>query len=179
MDVIRSFQKYGTILLLAVAGGFCGSSLHEWTKVDSDVIRAKRYEVVGQSGKILRFLGPGRQTRKSRRGPLEECSLVFMDPDGVRRAQIGSRVGDYAPELLFMERRPVGKRNSGVFVPTAVQYRAGLQRRPIPNDAGPEGLASSFGCFSRRRAECAGRRIWRIAFVSGTGAGASLGARGQ
>jgi hypothetical protein len=82
----------------AIAGGFLGSTLHQWLRTGSNVIRAQRFEIVGSSGKILSYWGPDSDPQIPAATP-KGTLLVFIDPDGVRRFQLGSRAGDYGPEL--------------------------------------------------------------------------------
>jgi len=63
-------------------------------------IRAKRFEIVGPSGKILSYWGPDSDPQIPAATP-KGVLLVFMDPNGVRRCQVGAGVGNYSPELQF------------------------------------------------------------------------------
>lgn len=100
------------VAVIAAGAGFLGSVIHDWTRSRTvaaatspapDVVRAKRYEVVNGSGRVLSYWGPDSDPQipaKTGRGVL----MVFMDLNGTRRCQIGSRIGDYGPELLFYDK---------------------------------------------------------------------------
>ena len=88
------------VAVVALTGGFVGSAAHDWVKTTPATIRAKRFEVVTTSGKALSFWGPDADPQIPTATP-KGMLLVFMDPNGVRRCQIGSSIGDYGPELLF------------------------------------------------------------------------------
>jgi hypothetical protein len=124
MDVKKTVQRYAVVLLLAVAGGFLGSSFHEWIRADSEVVRAKRYEVIGASGKILSYWGPDSNPSLPAETP-KGIILVFLDADGVRRAQIGSGIGSYAPELLFYGREGRPENGAAGYSPEP-RFRIGL-----------------------------------------------------
>jgi hypothetical protein len=98
MSIRAGFQKNAMIAVVAVAGGYLGSVLHEWISANSGVLRAQRFEVVGSSGSVLSYWGPDSNPHIPAATP-KGALLVFMDTEGVRRFQLGSRVGDYAPEL--------------------------------------------------------------------------------
>lgn len=49
------------IAVVALAAGFLGSVVHDWVRGNAsslEVLRAKRYEVVNESGQVLSFWGP-------------------------------------------------------------------------------------------------------------------------
>jgi hypothetical protein len=100
MGLGPEIRKHVAVGMIAVFGGFFGSLLHGWMRPNLAAIRANRFEVVDTSGRVLSYWGPDRDPHipaATRKGIL----LVFLDPDGVRRCEIGSRSGDYGPELLF------------------------------------------------------------------------------
>jgi len=175
MDAIKGIQKYGAIFVIAIAGGFLGSSLHERVSADSDVVRAKRYEVIGQSGKVLSYWGPDSNPGLQSEIP-KGVLLVFMDPDGVRRAQIGSSIGNYAPELLFYGRQ--GPSEGGPRSPEP-RFRIGLGYNDDPLLTMLDGRARRvlLGAY-HGDAPSAQEDDWRIAFLSRTGAAAYLGTHG-
>jgi hypothetical protein len=100
MTLPRDLQRHAAVVVLATCGGYFGATIQEWTKAAPATIKARRFEVVGQAGNVLGYLGPASDTRVSdttQRGLL----LVFLDPSGVRRCQIGVSDGSYSPRLLF------------------------------------------------------------------------------
>src|SRR5512146_2721528 len=101
-SIRNGFVRNGFVAIIALAGGFLGSMLHQNLTSAPTVVRAERFEVVERSGRLAAYLGPDpdpKITDAKRRGTM----LVFLDRQGVRRCQIGSRVGDNAPELLFYD----------------------------------------------------------------------------
>jgi len=106
MNIGTGFQKNAMVAVVAVAGGYLGSVLHERISTNSGVLRAQRFEVVGSSGNILSYWGPDSNPQIPATTP-KGTILVFMDLHGVRRFQLGSRVGDYVPEFqLYGEDGP-------------------------------------------------------------------------
>jgi len=100
MSIRTALQTHAAVAVVAICGGFLGATLHDWMKSAPANIRAKRFEVVGPTGKILSYWGPDSDPQipaATNKGVL----LVFMDPNGVRRCQFGASVGNYGPELLF------------------------------------------------------------------------------
>jgi hypothetical protein len=105
MDVMHigaTVQRNTVVALVAVAGGFVGSVLHDLIKAKSTTVRAERFEVVESSGRLVSYWGPDADPHIPSTTP-KGAILVFVDPHGVRRCQIGSRVGDCGPELLFYD----------------------------------------------------------------------------
>jgi hypothetical protein len=88
------------VAVIALGGGFVGSMIHDWMRTGSKAIRAERFEVVGTSGNVLSVWGPDSDPKIPSETP-KGILLVFMDTNGKRRCQVGSSVGDYAPELNF------------------------------------------------------------------------------
>jgi hypothetical protein len=177
MDAIKCIQKYGAIFVIAVAGGFLGSSLHERVSPDSDVVRAKRYEVIGQSGKVLSYWGPDGDPRLQSGTP-KGVLLVFMDPNGVRRAQIGSSIGSYAPELLFYGEQGPSESRPRETSPEP-RFRIGLGYNDDPLLTMLDGRAQRvlLGAY-HGDAPSPQEDDWRIAFISRTGAAAYVGTNG-
>jgi hypothetical protein len=177
MDAIKTIQKYGTIFVIAVAGGFLGSSLHERVGTDSDVVRAKRYEVIGQSGKVLSYWDPDSNPRLQPETP-KGLLLVFMDPDGVRRAQIGSSIGSYAPELLFYGRQGPSESRPRES-PREPRLRIGLGYNDDPLLTMLDGSTRKvlLGAY-HGDAPSAQKDDWRITFMSQTGAAVYMGTHG-
>ena len=103
MDVMcigATVKRNIVVALVAVAGGFVGSALHDLIKAKPTTIRAERFEVVESSGRLISYWGPDADPNIPSTAP-KGTLLVFLDPHGVRRCQIGSSVGDYSPKLLF------------------------------------------------------------------------------
>ena len=100
------------VAAIALVAGFLGSLMHDWMRGGTvataasstpEVLRAKRFEVLSASGQTLSYWGPDSDPHipaSTPRGVL----LVFMDTKGTRRSQIGSRIGDFGPELLFYDK---------------------------------------------------------------------------
>lgn len=111
MKIWTFIEKVG-VAVIALAGGFLGGAIHDWVRGGSvraatssapEVLRAKRFEVISASGQTLSYWGPDSDRHipaSTPRGVL----LVFMDAKGTRRCQIGSRIGDFGPELLFYDK---------------------------------------------------------------------------
>jgi hypothetical protein len=100
MGFSAAFQKNVIVAVVALGGGFAGSMIHDWMRKGSKAIRAERFEVVGTSGNVLSVWGPDSDPKIPVETP-KGILLVFMDANGKRRCQVGSSVGDYAPELNF------------------------------------------------------------------------------
>ena len=95
-----SIGRNVVIVVIAVVGGYLGSALHDLMKPGPTTVRAGRFEVIDPSGRLVSYWGPDANLRilvETLKGTL----LVFMDLHGVRRCQIGARVGDNGPELVF------------------------------------------------------------------------------
>ncbi len=100
------------VAVIAVVAGLLGGVIHDLMRggpvtaaasSTPDVLRAKRFEVISASGQTLSYWGPDSDPHipaSTPRGVL----LVFMDVKGTRRCQIGSRIGDFGPELLFYDK---------------------------------------------------------------------------
>jgi hypothetical protein len=108
MNLRAAILKNVGVSLLAAGAGFLGSVIHDrgvihfWTRDSHEVFRAQRFEVVDHSGALLSYWGPDSNPQipvSTPRGVI----LVFIDPKGVRRCEIGSRVGDFGPELKFYD----------------------------------------------------------------------------
>lgn len=143
MGINAAVQKNVLVAVIALGGGFVGSMIHDGMRTGSKAIRAERFEVVGTSDKVLGVWGPDSDPRipdDTQKGIL----LVFMDTNGKRRCQIGSRVGDYAPELDFYGSDSVERVNLGLaagedpilMLRNAVTWRVMLGA--IPGDASRE-----------------------------------------
>lgn len=96
-----------SIAAIALAAGFVGSVLHDWVRGHPaspvEVVRAKRYEVVNESGGVLSFWGPDNDPRIPTTTP-KGTLLVFMDVRGQRGVEFGSRTGDKGPTLNFFDK---------------------------------------------------------------------------
>ena len=98
MHIGTTIKRNIVVGIVAVAGGFVGSALHDRIRPRATTIRAERFEVVEPSGRLASYWGSDADPNiKTQKGTL----LIFLDPHGVRRCQIGSRASDYSPELLF------------------------------------------------------------------------------
>jgi hypothetical protein len=100
--ISAAIRKNAVVAVVALTGGFVGSAVRDWVKSNSDTIQAKRFEVVAATGKVLSFWGPDADPQIPAATP-KGVLLVFKDLNGTRRCQIGSRLGDYGPELLFYD----------------------------------------------------------------------------
>jgi hypothetical protein len=97
---LRSKLKKGIPTLLALGAGYAGAVLHTWlnqTKA-SATIRATRFELVDPSGKTIAFWTPNPAVRT---GGDAGAVMVFADPRGVRRCELGMSGGNSAPFLRF------------------------------------------------------------------------------
>jgi hypothetical protein len=113
MSLIRTaIWEKTSIAVIALAGGFFGSVLHDWVRGPAaslaasaplEVLRAKRYEVVNESGRVLSFWGPDNDPSIPAMTP-KGTLLVFMNAKGQRGIQFGSRTGDKGPTLQFFDR---------------------------------------------------------------------------
>jgi hypothetical protein len=106
MDVMHigaSVSHNIIVAIIAVGGGFVGGLLHDLIQPKPSTLRAERFEVVDRSGRIASYWGPDADPQIPNTTP-RGTLLVFSDPHGVRRCQIGSRAGDTGPELLFFGR---------------------------------------------------------------------------
>jgi hypothetical protein len=86
--------------IVAVAGGFFGSVLHDLIGAKPTTVRAERFEVIERSGRVLSYWGADADRNippTTPRGTL----LVFFDSHAVRRLQLGAATGNHSPELLF------------------------------------------------------------------------------
>lgn len=86
------------VAIIAVAGGFLGSVLHDLITPKLTTVRAERFEVVEPSGRVLSYWGPDADRNippATPRGTL----LVFLDSHAVRRLQLGAVAGNYSPHL--------------------------------------------------------------------------------
>ena len=88
------------VVAIAVVSGYLGSALHDLMKPRPTTVRAGRFEVTDPSGRLVSYWGPDVNPQIPAETP-KGALLVFMDPHGVRRCQIGARVGDNGPELVF------------------------------------------------------------------------------
>ena len=100
MNLRTAILKNVGVAAIAIAAGFFGSVIHDWTRVKHDVVRARRFEVVNGSGTIMSYWGPDANPQIPAATP-KGVILVFIDPNGVRRCEIGSSPGDFGPELKF------------------------------------------------------------------------------
>lgn len=175
---LKSIQKNSVILLIAIAGGFLGGNMRDTISTRSEVVRAKRYEVIGASGKVLSYWGPDSDPLIPGATP-KGMLLVFLDPDGVRRAQIGGSVGDYAPQLLFYAKGTPSEDGRGRF-PVEPRLNVGLGHTgdaflTMRDDKGVRVLlGADSGDVSNTQED-----DWRLAFISRTGAVAYLGTHGE
>lgn len=87
--------RHAVVVCLAIACGYFGATVRDWTKGAQAVVHARRFEVVDQTGKMRAYLGADSDTG------LGDIVLVFLEPDGLRRSQLGVRSGTYRPHLLF------------------------------------------------------------------------------
>jgi hypothetical protein len=102
MRLSAAIGRNAAVAVVAATGGFVGGAVHDWGKTAPDEIRAKRFEVVTTSGRVLSFWGPDADPQIPAATP-KGVLMVFLDPNGVRRCQIGSSIGDYGPEILFYD----------------------------------------------------------------------------
>ena len=102
MRISAAIGKNAVVAVVALTSGFIGSAVHDWVRTAPDTIQAQRFEVVTSSKKVLSFWGPDADPQIPAATP-KGVLLVFMDLNGTRRCQIGSRLGDYGPELLFYD----------------------------------------------------------------------------
>ena len=51
-------KRHLVVAIIAIAGGFSGSVLHDLISAKSTTVRAERFEVVGRSGRVLSYWGP-------------------------------------------------------------------------------------------------------------------------
>jgi hypothetical protein len=116
MNIRTLIERNAIVALVAVGGGYFGSVLHGWIGAAPDTIRAKRFEVVSTSGKTLSFWGPDSDPQIPAATP-KGTLLVFMDPNGVRRVQFGTRTGDHGPELLFYDNEGPSEINPRQYLP--------------------------------------------------------------
>jgi hypothetical protein len=113
MNLIRTaILEKTSIAVIALAAGFLGSVLHDWVRGHTtstvavapfEVLRAKRYEVVNESGGVLSFWGPDNDPSIPAATP-KGTLLVFMNAKGQRGVEFGSRTGDKGPTLEFFDR---------------------------------------------------------------------------
>jgi hypothetical protein len=177
MDARSRLFRYGTMLLLAIAGGFCGSVLHDWVKGQTDVVRARRYEVLGPAGKVLSYWGPDDSPR-IQPGTPKGIILVFVDPSGVRRAQFGTGLGSYVPELLFFGKEGL-LRNGPPEISPEPRFSVGLgyDEDPFLTMRSRNGWRVLLGA-AHGDAPSPGDDDWGISFVTRTGANAYVGTHG-
>jgi hypothetical protein len=112
MNLRTATIEKASVAVIALVAGLLGGVIHDWMRGGTvepaasstpDVLRAKRFEVISASGQTLSYWGPDSDPHipaSTPRGVL----LVFMDVKGTRRCQIGSRIGDFGPELLFYDK---------------------------------------------------------------------------
>ena len=104
MSIIGSaVKRYLVVAIIAVAGGFLGSVLHDLSTAKPTTVRAERFEVVERSGRVLSYWGPDADRNippATPRGTL----LVFFDSHAVRRLQLGAVTGNYSPHLRFYDK---------------------------------------------------------------------------
>src|SRR5260370_1764787 len=113
MNLIRTaILEKTSIAVIEIADGFLGSVLHDWVRgrtaspaasAPLEVLRAKRYEVVNDSGGVLSFWGPDNDPSIPAMTP-KGTLLVFMNAKGQRGVEFGSRTGDKGPTLEFVDR---------------------------------------------------------------------------
>jgi len=102
MHIGAVIKRNAMVALLAVTGGYLGGVLHDIQSRNRTTIRAERFEVIEPSGRVASYWGPDADPQIPNTTP-HGTLLVFIDSQGVRRCQIGSRVGDHGPELLFYD----------------------------------------------------------------------------
>jgi hypothetical protein len=105
--------------------------------------------------------------------------LVFLDADGVRRAQIGSGIGSYAPELLFYGKEGPPEDDGAAGYSPEPRFRIGLGYNEDPFLTMRDRRASRV-ILGAYHGDAPGPEEddWRIAFPSTTGAGAYMGTHG-
>lgn len=103
MKLKDAFWRDLRVASIAIAAGFLGSVIHDWMPNRHQIIRAKRFEGINESGTLVSFWGPDENPQIPKETP-RGVLLVFIDPSGVRRCQIGSRIGDFGPELEFYDK---------------------------------------------------------------------------
>jgi hypothetical protein len=99
IGIKTAIKKNAVVAVVAIGGGFVGSMIHDSFKISPTTIRAERFEVIG-AGRLLSYWGPDSDPQIPAETP-KGSLMVFMDTSGTRRCQIGSRIGDYGPELKF------------------------------------------------------------------------------
>jgi hypothetical protein len=154
-----------SVAAIAVCGGFLGSTIHEWAKSSPTTIRARRFEVLSPAGATLSYWGPDNNPTIPAATPTGAL-LVFIDTNGIRRCQVGSRPGDFGPELVFYgkdgpsETRPSVYRSQERFSialgsfedPILSMHGHGLQRvslGAIHGDAQPDPTEDQWGLSLR------------------------------
>lgn len=93
--------RYAPVALVSACFGFLGSLAHDWVRSVQKVVRAERFEVV-DAGKLVSYWGPDSDPQMPASTP-KGVIMVFMDLNGVRRAELGSSPGDNGPELRFFD----------------------------------------------------------------------------
>lgn len=90
----------GIPTLRALGAGYSGSTLHAWFNHGKPLgtIRAPRFELIDESGGQA---STGHPTSGPERPERSEPVLVFADPRGIRRCELGMNAGDSAPFLRF------------------------------------------------------------------------------
>ena len=116
MNMMSAIRKNAVVAAVAIVGGFLGSAIHGWTQAKRDILRAKRFEVIDDSGTVLSFWGPETRAEIPATTP-KGVMLVFRDPKGVRRCEIGARVGDFGPQLNFYDKSGPSEFKPSQFVP--------------------------------------------------------------
>jgi hypothetical protein len=119
------------VAVVALGAGFVGSVARDWIATTPRTIRAKRFEVIGAADETLSYWGPDSDPRIPSTTP-KGILLVFMDPSGSRRCQIGSRIGDYGPELLLYDKGgPSQVRRQEYVVDPRVSLTLGFNGDPL------------------------------------------------
>ncbi len=97
---IRIISKQGISTLLALGAGFAGGVFHTWSSQIQapTAIRATRFDLVDASGNTVAFWTPNPALST---GGDAGAALVFTDPRGVRRCELGMSGGNSAPFLRF------------------------------------------------------------------------------
>jgi hypothetical protein len=103
MNLRTAVLKNFGVAVMGLGSGFLGGVAHDRVQSGKDVMRAQRFEVVSGAGKILSYWGTDSNPLIPVTTP-KGVILVFLDHEGVRRCEIGSQPGGFAPELKFYDR---------------------------------------------------------------------------